>query len=1030
VTANARGELVVVPAERHVERLAREGKRAETRTALRTRLAATLLPDVRFADARETRLTLAIALEEAVQRGQLDLFGGGGAEDPLLAPLRGRGGASWVRAARAIDEAIGALRSRGATEAQLERVRGGGVAPARARTLAAAMRALDEALHRAGARDGRLLGAALAAAIVDAGPDAVSAVLGAHRVRARWLLAWELHDLRWWRALDETLGGQARIVLPAFDKRLEGSRERDPLEVIADVVARHLDAAPETETIASVLGDLGATAPKPEELGARVELVRAADARTQARVVASRVQNALEAGACLERIAIACPSRDERTLVPLRRALADESIVFHEPFGPPPSSVPVVAAALHALVAAESLERAAVARVLRSGYIDAPRVLGESLDFREAERVVSRIARALETNATAAGADELERFVLTAAGRGGEDEAHAARRIGDIFARARAARTRGTRVRAARRLFQELGFASRAGRGALATFARDEAPTGVDRAERLAVARDVRAWNVVEAALDDWETTAVRTGSLDRPLDAEVFRLELTELLDAPAPLPGASRAGAVRLVRLADIAGDELDLLVVLDVNDGVLPRDVPPVTLVSEALENGLVRAAREVFVPVQPSELAARDLAALATGAAEAAKIVLVTTAEDGADAPATASRVFLALSRAGLPVEEAKRASSMTLPALPRVLQAAPEIVRRAARERTREGFFLDPARPQSDLVGNLTLGSVPKDLVHGVVAPETGALSERALAVTSIERFAQCAFKGFAHTVLAAREGEEQHELPDAREEGNLGHSALAAAFQATRVEWALRPRDGRVILEKGLAAADTVLATSAGHAPLRAIVRLRIRESVRALLSRAIEDGDWDFALAEQAFGNGKPWPAFEIVGPSDTRVWLRGTIDRVDRAHHRSEVRIIDYKRSKSTVQSSILRLGETALQVPIYALVAGRRVESPTTGTYLPMQPRDLATETRSSQKAEQRVTELARRERANEPSAIERRVLELAVDAREGRLAPIPAREAECTHCGMSGGCRKPRFAMAPADEVEGNAHGETP
>ncbi|MDF2696323.1 MAG: ATP-dependent nuclease, subunit, partial [Labilithrix sp.] len=179
------GELFVVPAERHVERLAREGKRGETRTSLRARLAAALLPDVRFADSRETRLTLAVALEQARARaGQLDLFGAGGSsDDPLLAALRGRGGASWVRAVAAIDEAIGALRSRGATEAHLERVRGAGVAPARARTLAAAMRALDETLAaaRQPARDGRLLGAALVPAIRDAGADAVSAVLGAHR---------------------------------------------------------------------------------------------------------------------------------------------------------------------------------------------------------------------------------------------------------------------------------------------------------------------------------------------------------------------------------------------------------------------------------------------------------------------------------------------------------------------------------------------------------------------------------------------------------------------------------------------------------------------------------------------------------------------------------------------------------------------------------------------------------------------------------------------------------------------------------
>ncbi|MDF2693601.1 MAG: ATP-dependent nuclease, subunit, partial [Labilithrix sp.] len=554
----------------------------------------------------------------------------------------------------------------------------------------------------------------------------------------------------------------------------------------------------------------------------------------------------------------------------------------------------------------------------------------------------------------------------------------------------------------------------------LATFARDEAPAGVDRAERLAVARDVRAWDVVEAALDDYETTASGAGAEERPLDAEVFRLELTELLDASSPLPGASRAGAVRIVRLADVTGDELDLLVVIDANDGVLPRDVQPVTLVSEALEGAVARAARDVFHPQPPGELAARDLAALASGAAESGRIVLITTAEDSADAPASPSRVFIALERAGLPVEEVARTGAVPPPLPGRVLQTSLEVSRRAARERAREGFFLDPMRPQSDVVGNLALVPGHADLVERVVSAETGAARERALAVTSIERFAQCSFKGYAHVVLAAREGEEQRELPDAREEGNLAHTALAAAFVAAREEWARRPRDARTILDLGLRAADIALAESAGHAPLRAIVRLRVRESVRAVLTRAIDDLDWDFAMAEQAFGNGKPWPVFQVEGA--TPVWLRGSIDRVDRAHGRAAVRVIDYKRSKNTVRDSSALLGETALQIPIYALVAGRRLEAPATGAYVPMQPRDLAIETKPNARAEERVADLARREAAGVPSEIERRTVQLALDARGGRFAPVPARESECTHCSVSGGCRKPRFAMAPADELE--------
>jgi hypothetical protein len=236
--------LFVVPSERHVERLAREGAASETRASLRERLAGALLGDTRYADEREARLVLAIALEDArATAKQLDLFG---TSDPLLATLKDRGGASWVRATQAIHEAIGDLRERGVTDAHLDRVRGTGVTASRARTLAAAMRALDAALFARGKRDGRHLGGDLATALRDAGPERVAEITTRH-VRARYLLAWAPSDLAWWRALDETLGrvgGFARLVLPGIDRKLEGSRERDPLETFSDAMARALDAAP------------------------------------------------------------------------------------------------------------------------------------------------------------------------------------------------------------------------------------------------------------------------------------------------------------------------------------------------------------------------------------------------------------------------------------------------------------------------------------------------------------------------------------------------------------------------------------------------------------------------------------------------------------------------------------------------------------------------------------------------------------------------------------------------------------------
>ena len=627
-------DLFVVPGDRHVERLVREGERAETRTSLRARLAAALLPDIAFVEPSECRLVLAMALADLDGTGavppQLDLFSGvaplsgartvgTAAGDALLAAAYARGGASWARLVAALDDAISLLRARRATVEDLDRVgRSKGFLAARAKTLAASMRALDGRLARAKAHDGRLIGAMVADAVHAVPADDLEAIVGARKLRARWLLAWEPSDVAWWRALDDKLapiGGGARVVLPTFDQPLAGSRDRDPLDALAEEVSGGLDAPTESETIALVLGDLTGTPStgetSPLDLG-RIHLLGASDAVAQARAVATIVSEALASGAAVERVAIAFPVMDERTLAPLRRALDEEGLVFHEGRGAPPSGAPVVAAALLALDAATSLDRHQVARLLRSGWIDAARVAGD--ERRPAERRLARLARALETSATAAGVDAVERLVLTATTRSGptrttgvgdvEAENERARdvevatKLGALLARSRAGRTRIEHVRASRALWAELGIGARAGRGGLAAFGSDAAPVGVPRAERLAIARDARAWDALVAALDLQETVAARVGALDQQVDAQMFRLELVALLDAASSQPGGGRAAAVRIARLADVAGDALDLLVVMDANEGILPRDDVHDALVSEALADALGRASRGMF------------------------------------------------------------------------------------------------------------------------------------------------------------------------------------------------------------------------------------------------------------------------------------------------------------------------------------------------------------------------------------------------------------------------------------------------
>lgn len=1030
-------ELFVVPSDRHVERLVREGRSAETRTSFERRLAAIFLPGIVFVDRGARRLALSAALSDPSDE---TLRG-----DELLDEFRRKGGRSWAKTIDALDVALGRLYAGGVAASDLWAAaeRGGGTVAAKARTLARAMRALEGRLERFGAHDERRLAEMLARALREASPEDVASVVGTNRLRARWILSWTPSSLAYFRALDEALsrrGGDARVIVPAFDRPLDMHRERDALEVLSDELAAHLDAPLESEIVPPVLGDLGpsslADASSTGVDRSHVRIHRAEAPAAQARVVADVVRRALSRGTCVERVAVALPSLDERSLVPLRRALEEAGVVAHETRGAPATETSVVRTAFEVLDVAESLERAAVARIVGSGYVDAFRFAPEGTPAREAQASLRRIARRLASTATKSGGDATERLVRTAAPEDGHprgDGAGPSRALDQALATALAsilsapaqAKSRGERARALRASWSALGLGAAAGRGALDTFASDAAPRGIRRAERLAIARDARAWEGLMATLDLYERTASRVGAADAPVDADLFRNELAALLDAAATNPHAGRAGAVRIGRLEDFVGEPLDLVVILDANEGTLPRDeardafVDPELL--EAIEALRGRRASKSSPPFEgragtapASSLAAsrraRDLASLATVAAEARALVFVSTREDATGASIAPSPIVVALERMGvkpLPFTAERRTI------------ADEDVARRAHREGVREAFFFDPSRPRSDVVGRLELGPEARALV----ASTTGG-DARPLSVTALERLARCSFMGYAHVVLAVREPSPQSELPDAREEGTLVHAALAAAFTATRALWPKRPRDEASIVEIGVRAADATLADGEGHAPLRAVARLRVLDAVRAVLRAAIADETWDFDLAEQPFGSdaAASWPPF-VIADDDERLTLRGTLDRLDRAPNGRAVRVVDYKRSKSKVAQTASALGETVLQVPVYACVARAATGREATGVYVPFQPRDVH-DARVSAAAQKRMDELVAVP-AGGLAEIERRALELVVRARRGEFSPVPRSESECVHCAVSGGCRKPRFAMAPDDEEEGAA-----
>jgi RecB family exonuclease len=213
-----------------------------------------------------------------------------------------------------------------------------------------------------------------------------------------------------------------------------------------------------------------------------------------------------------------------------------------------------------------------------------------------------------------------------------------------------------------------------------------------------------------------------------------------------------------------------------------------------------------------------------------------------------------------------------------------------------------------------------------------------------------------------------------------------------------------------------MAAVEPILARG-GSAVVRA-AHARIQLEVAKVIALAIDDDDWDFALAEQGFGDDarlptEAWPAF-VIADGETRVALRGRIDRIDVARDASAVRAIDYKRRVSL--PPIADLGSTAIQVPIYALVAQSALGAATAyGRYLST----VSPAERSTAAFDARFADLVTAS-ADGSTEASRAVLELVRSLRAGEVAPRPSAAKWCAQCGLDGACRRPRFAVTAVGE----------
>jgi len=1024
---SAKSTLLVVASERHVERWARDGGMVETRARLRARLFDLLVDDRVAATAIETRLALAESLAAATR-------------DRLLAPMAREGGEAWERTVDAIDSAIGSLRSAGTREESLARVarENRGAAGLRARMLLDAMRALDATLDARGLVDARAVGARLARVIASLPESRVLAAVGAGSVIARFVLDWDGADAAWWRALDEALvraGGEgARVELPSFESsnaKIDAARENGPLEVLSEDVARALDAPPATIAIEATLGDLHLAGPPDDHVRARVTLRAASDAEGQARAVVDAVRGALALGSGLEEIAIGVPRFDEAAIGAIRRVFDEARIPLFDARGEAPIESGVVAFAMRVLsIGAHGLSRLDVAALARARYVDVRRLEAEP-------DALADLAYALERTPSASGGDALAALAATARASSQGDPARAearatlALRIAAIVDPAARSMTRVEHVTAARAIFASLGIDPLAARAFEHALASDAPPEGVARAELRAVARDAHAWEMFHAALADYEAAVSRLGIQRAVVAPHVFRHELARTLDARAGRPGAARAAAVRVAPLVDLAAEPLALLVVIEAGDGALPSRAEGDSLVHDSLGPAL-RAIDPARALLPLAIRSARELTSLALAASSARAIVLTRRARDEDGAAIAPSPIVAWLERGGI-ASSTWRASPLDGPAVSvreaRLRRVAREdgssSARRARIERTREARFEHADAPRDPILGDLESDDALGLSIAQALTAETGG-GERALAVTSLERFATCAFQGFAQHVLGARRERPLREIPDARESGTLMHRALAVAFKATAPLWRQRPRDAERIRAIALDECDGVLRTESLASPLRRLAFARVRDAVAATIEWSLADESWDFVRAEQTFGDGRraSWSAL-VLDDGETRLAVRGSIDRVDEGHGRAAVRAIDYKSSKRAAESGMRSLGDTAFQVALYARVAADALHAAErAGIYLAApRPDDLGPKLKKD--FDVRWSTLNGTSPGARVTAIESRAIDVVGRVRLGALAPRPSDDAACTMCDSSGACRKPRFAIAREDDDGGAA-----
>lgn len=501
----------MVPSERQVEALSREGLAAITLRGLVLELANEAAPELKRAGPEVTRLVAENA-----------------ASAPELAEL--------------LDSGLGALRQIGVGVEQLESLPG-----ARARLFATTFERTEAALARAGLRDERG-DVWLATSAID--DDVLPGVRELWVTAASRLGAGELRLLL---ALHQRLrrrgggvsvrfpglaGDDSRRAVEAMQARLEArwAEENDPPNLVRD------EDKPTTSL--------------------SLRFVRTPNLASEARAAVRAVQERLAAGARLDRIAIVPLELSEAFLEELRSALWAAHLPFSEPRGRPPVAGPNVHATLELL-------RLIAGPIRRDGLLDvlaAPGMRGERW-FGSAERRPLLVLRELLAR-TPVGIDRDGQLLLARCQEQAQrrDDAYGEAAVAglsraiDDLRRLAEPRTRAQLARDFAALIDALGLLRVGPRTLrLALDERDAGSPGLLNA----LSDDARGTAALSTALARLVEAAELLQLGSEPITARQLLAELLRAMAGVGQTRGAARAAAIAIARPAEVAGLPLDLAV-----------------------------------------------------------------------------------------------------------------------------------------------------------------------------------------------------------------------------------------------------------------------------------------------------------------------------------------------------------------------------------------------------------------------------------------------------------------------------------